>query len=283
MALPSSEQTCDKNGGRSRTRQSKRSLKEDRFVKPREIIMAREDGFITLADRKLFNVLISITSRKPESATADGVYTLCLRDVMEHLPSKSVERVVNSLTRLATVAIMVDYRSESGEMVSVCGHYLSYRLVAKEDGELTFAYDKVIFDLLRSPEVYGILSLQTVMHFRSSYALRLYEILALYVRRRHPVWRVSLTEFRTVMGLETGHERIDNLISGVINPAVSEIIEVGGRDLKVEFTHRKGKLVGLTFRFGARLPAKARQGVVKGVAVREGRTPCLPAQGDVIQ
>ncbi|MFD1192430.1 RepB family plasmid replication initiator protein [Phenylobacterium conjunctum] len=55
--------------------------------------------------------------------------------------------------------------------------------------------------LIRESETYAVLNRQAVLGFRSSYALRLYELGALRLHRRQPNWRADMTAIRAAFGI----------------------------------------------------------------------------------
>lgn len=55
--------------------------------------------------------------------------------------------------------------------------------------------------LIRESETYAVLNRQAVLGFRSSYALRLYEMGALRVHRRQSAWRADMTAVRAAFGI----------------------------------------------------------------------------------
>jgi len=55
--------------------------------------------------------------------------------------------------------------------------------------------------LIRESETYAVLNRQAVLGFRSSYALRLYEMGALRLYRRQSVWRGDMTAIRAAFGI----------------------------------------------------------------------------------
>jgi hypothetical protein len=55
--------------------------------------------------------------------------------------------------------------------------------------------------LIRESETYAVLNRQAVLGFRSSYALRLYEMGALRIHRRQSTWRGDMTALRAAFGI----------------------------------------------------------------------------------
>lgn len=55
--------------------------------------------------------------------------------------------------------------------------------------------------LIRESETYAVLNRQAVLGFRSSYALRLYELGALRLHRRQSNWRADMTAIRAAFGI----------------------------------------------------------------------------------
>lgn len=145
--------------------------------------------------------------------------------------------------------------------------------------------------LIRESETYAVLNRQAVLGFRSSYALRLYEMGALRLYRRQSVWRGDMTAIRAAFGIAPElYKDFAQLRRKVLEKAKAEIdhlahftvdwreIRRGRTIVEIEFTfHPKStpaQLVaadddgGRGVEHGARL-----ESVTKPVAAR----PPLPA------
>jgi hypothetical protein len=104
--------------------------------------------------------------------------------------------------------------------------------------------------LIQESESYAVLNRQAVLGFRSSYALRLYEMGALRIHRRQPVWRGDMTALRAALGIAPEvYKDFAQLRRKVLDVAKAEIDQLA--HFRVEWREiRQGRTVAeLEFRF----------------------------------
>ena len=70
-----------------------------------------------------------------------------------------------------------------------------------ESGWIEWEFTPDARRLIRESETYAVLNRQAVLGFRSSYGLRLYELGALRIHRRHTTWRGDMVALRAVFGI----------------------------------------------------------------------------------
>jgi len=70
-----------------------------------------------------------------------------------------------------------------------------------ESGWIEWEFTPDARRLIRESETYAVLNRQAVLGFRSSYALRLYEMGALRLHRRQSTWRGDMTAIRAAFGI----------------------------------------------------------------------------------
>jgi hypothetical protein len=145
--------------------------------------------------------------------------------------------------------------------------------------------------LIRESETYAVLNRQAVLGFRSSYALRLYEMGALRLYRRQSVWRGDMTAIRAAFGIAPElYKDFAQLRRKVLEKAKAEIdhlahftvdwreIRRGRTIVEIEFTfHPKSaptQLLAADDDSGQSVePASRRDSPIKPVAA----PPALPA------
>lgn len=71
----------------------------------------------------------------------------------------------------------------------------------REIGWIEWEFTPEARRLIQESETYAILNRQAVLGFRSSYALKLYEMGALRVHRRQTLWRGDMTALRAALGI----------------------------------------------------------------------------------
>lgn len=242
-------------GRRSQPKSSPISSSVDgrRLLKSAHVIMAKERGSLELLDRKIFNFLLSRTISRNQDPS-DNIHSVFVSDILKFIGHTSTDRLNQSMARLASVNILIDYVDNRGSKHSVLSHYLSYDLEHSETGQISFAFDKILMRFLANPKVFAILDLATVRGFRSDYAARLYEIMTLQFGKRHPEWTATIDEFREIMAVGQNYPRYNNLRARVIDPAVNEVNAAA--PFSVIMTEKRGgrggKVIGLTFRAGAK-------------------------------
>jgi len=143
--------------------------------------------------------------------------------------------------------------------------------------------------LIRESETYAVLNRQAVLGFRSSYALRLYELGALRLHRRQSNWRADMTAIRAAFGIAPElYKDFAQLRRKVLEKAKAEIdhlahftvdwreIKRGRSIIEIEFSfHPKATPAQLTAaeadesEVGAPLPAAR--------SVQTPQRPALPA------
>ena len=216
--------------------------------KAAQIIMAREQGELELIDRKTFNYLLNRVYRN-QANSDDPIYRIPTSEILGFLGHSSADRLHESLSRLGNVIVVIDYIDEDGVKHSARVHYLSYDLSRATDGMVEFAFDALLMRFLHSPKVFATLSMSAIKSFRSSYAARLYEIMALQLNKRFPVWETTIENFREVMALRDEYLRYDNLKRRVIDVAISEVNDIAPFSVKMEEIRsgRGGRIVTLKF------------------------------------
>lgn len=233
--------------------------------KAREIILAKSEGELSLHARRLFNLLLYRAMAAGKSrALADGIHRVAVKEMMEYVGGQSWEKLDEALNDLATASLTMDYVDGDGNRNTSKIHYLSYHMTHSSDGWVNYAFDPLLLRFVYDPQVFALMSLTDLRSFRTSSGARLYEVLALRVRRKVGVdWEVTIDEFREQMQVaDDEYLRFDNLRVRVIEPAVDEINEIAPFRVDVKFLRsgRGGRVTGIVF-----MPR------MKGLSVLAGR------------
>ena len=104
--------------------------------------------------------------------------------------------------------------------------------------------------LIQESESYAVLNRQAVLGFRSSYALKLYEMGALRIHRRQPVWKGDMSALRAALGIPPDvYKDFAQLRRKVLQVAKAEIDQLA--HFRVEWREiRQGRTIAeLEFRF----------------------------------
>lgn len=120
----------------------------------------------------------------------------------------------------------------------------------REAGWIEWEFTPDARRLIQESESYAVLNRQAVLGFRSSYALRLYEMGALRIHRRQPTWRGDMAALRASLGIAPDiYKDFAQLRRKVLEVAKAEIDQLA--HFRVEWREiRQGRTVSeLEFRF----------------------------------
>lgn len=169
---------------------------------------------------------------------------------------KGNERISDMLEELHRTLFAMDDLSWRGRKATKRFSLIQSSREEVEDGGVEMGWIEWEFTpdarrLIRESETYAVLNRQAVLGFRSSYALRLYEMGALRVHRRQSSWKADLTAIRAAFGIAPElYKDFAQLRRKVLEKAAAEINQlahftVEWREIKrgravaeVEFTFR---------------------------------------------
>ena len=119
---------------------------------------------------------------------------------------KGNERITDMLEELHRTLFAVDDLSWRGKKATKRFSLIqSSREEVEEDGHesgwIEWEFTPDARRLIRESETYAVLNRQAVLGFRSTYALRLYEMGALRIHRRQSTWRGDMTALRAAFGI----------------------------------------------------------------------------------
>lgn len=119
---------------------------------------------------------------------------------------KGNERIADMLEELHRTLFAVDDLSWRGRKATKRFSLIqSSREEVEEDGAergwIEWEFTPDARRLIRESETYAVLNRQAVLGFRSTYALRLYEMGALRIHRRQSIWRGDMTALRAAFGI----------------------------------------------------------------------------------
>ena len=205
------------------------------------------------ADSDTFNYLLK---RAYHNLDKSSIHEIPVSDLLKFLNHTSIQRIENSLKKLGSINITIDYTdNDTGAEHSVQTHYLSYDVSKAENGILTYAFDPILLKFLWEPKVYARINIFNIRNFKSVYTGKLYEMAALYQNRFHRSWELTVNDLKEFLGVEHNqHARFDNFKSKVIDKSVQEINEVAPYHLDYELIRggRGGKVIAVRFEIKAR-------------------------------
>ena len=171
---------------------------------------------------------------------------------------KGNERIVDMLEELHRTLFAEDDKSWRGRKATRRFALIQMsREETEDDGEETgwieWEFTPDARRLIQESETYAVLNRQAVLGFRSSYALRLYEMGALRIHRRQSVWRGDMAALRASLGIPPEvYKDFAQLRRKVLDVAKAEIDQLA--HFRVEWREvRQGRTVTeVEFRFLAK-------------------------------
>lgn len=198
-------------------------LQQEVFREGSSIITAvpHENFPFTPADEHIFTYFLC---RFYHEISPGSRHVVPVRDVLEWARMDRPSKLHESLRRLATGSIEIDYTDQAtGEDRTIFAHYLSSDVSHSERGMLEFAFDPLLVPFLKDPKIYGMISALVVRTLKSTAAQQLYKMMCLHYRLRNPVWQVTVESLRSHFRVGDKHARFDNLRQNVIEKAIAEV------------------------------------------------------------
>lgn len=191
------------------------------MVKPAELIEIKGAARLTLANRRLFNLLLQ-NAFGPSLGTENRHFEILLSELRDS--HESNDRLVQSVEALMTTVVTIKRTDGSTDRVQLLG-WNNLSDPKRKRGAFKYAIPPELALLLRDSTVFAKLELEALRSFTSKYALALYEAIARRVRFRKIKSKVfSLDEIRELLGVEPDKlESFGNLNQYAIKPAVAEV------------------------------------------------------------
>ena len=245
----------DESGGTSRAMRVARVLigkGGHEFVKPGKLVEVRfvKGQSLSLTASRLLALMILTAGG---DAWRDQPHRMRKADIRRG--HRGNERIVDMLEELHRTLFAEDDTSWRGRKATKrFSLILSSKAEVEEDGlesgwiEWEFTPDAR--RLIQESETYAVLNRQAVLGFRSSYALRLYEMGALRIHRRQTTWRGDMSALRAALGIAPEvYKDFAQLRRKVLQTAKSEIDQLA--HFTVEWREiRQGRVISeIEFRF----------------------------------
>jgi hypothetical protein len=204
---------------------------EPTVPKPRGQIEIIETGNgLTLADRKLFNVLLALSWEglsDPEvilppfsSPAAD------LRRSIGEVDANGNARLRQSFERLMRTLIRFPYLSLDGQVKAASAPLLDFAALPQGSGTAEWSFPKVLRPMLAEPGAWARIHLSICARFASKYGLALYELLSVRANLRNPTWIVAVPDLRSLLGVGDKMPNWAHFSRRVLIPAVKEVNEL---------------------------------------------------------
>lgn len=245
----------------------------DEFAKPGNLVEVRfvQGQSLSLTASRLLALMILSAGGE---AWRDTAHRMRKADIRRG--HKGNERISDMLEELHRTLFAEDDRSWRGKKAV---RKFSLIQMSKEEAEdedgveagwIEWQFTPDARKLIQESETYAVLNRQAVLKFRSAYALKLYELGALRIHRRQPVWRCDMPALRAALGIAPDiYKDFAQLRRKVLETARAEIDQLA--HFRVEWQEvRQGRtIVELVFRFVAK-DAPAQIGTVDELARHSG-------------
>ena len=225
----------------------------DEFAKPGSIVEVKfvKGQSLSLTASRLLALMILTAGG---DAWEDRPHRMRKADIRRG--HKGNERISEMLEELHRTLFAIDDRSWRGKKATLRFSLISSSREEAEDGEgadagwIEWEFTSDARNLIQESETYAVLNRQAVLGFRSSYALKLYEMGALRLHRRQSSWRGDMTALRAALGISPDvYTDFAQLRRKVLEKAKSEIDQLA--HFRVEWREiRQGRTVTeIEFRF----------------------------------
>jgi len=192
---------------------------------------------LTLEEQRILLSLISLIQPDDEDFKDYKISVKALSELIE-TKHKNMYRVLNEATdRLMQRIIKIETLDENNKRMFEKFSFISYAKYKEGEGYLIISIDKHLKPyLLQLKEQFSKVPLKHLFKLRSTYAVRLYELLKQY---ENTGYRVDyLPDLREMLGVEPNeYPRFDNFERRVLKQAIKEINEK--TDLEVSYKKKK--------------------------------------------
>ncbi len=215
--------------------------------KPRTQIEVMETGNgLTLADRKLFNVLLAYSWDKLADPNAIlppfRASTADLRRAIGDDTESNNVRLRQSFDRLMQTLVRFPYWSEADQQLKEGGSpLLAFRALPRGAGYAEWEFPPKLRPLLAKPGAWARIHLAICAQFSSKYSLALYELLSLRVNLREPRWEVTIDDLRESLGCGDKMPNYAHFQRRVLDPGIKEINELSGLYIAYEEVRSHGR------------------------------------------
>lgn len=245
----------------------------DEFAKPGNLVEVRfvKGQSLSLTASRLLALMILSAGGE---AWRDTAHRMRKADIRRG--HKGNERISDMLEELHRTLFAEDDRSWRGKKAV---RKFSLIQMSKEEAEdedgveagwIEWQFTPDARKLIQESETYAVLNRQAVLKFRSAYALKLYELGALRIHRRQPVWRCDMPALRAALGIAPDiYKDFAQLRRKVLETAKAEIDQLAHFGVEWQEVRQGRTIVELVFRFVAK-DAPAQIGTVDELARHSG-------------
>ncbi|MDQ1902381.1 replication initiation protein [Paracoccus sp. WLY502] len=250
------------------------------MVKPSELIEVKGAAKLSLADRRLYNVLLH-NAFGPDLGTENRRFEIPLSELRDTHDSN--DRLVQSIEALMTTVVTMRRGDGSTDRVQLLG-WNNLSDSKRKHGFLKYSIPPELAILLRDSMVFAKLEMEVLRAFTSKYALALYEAVARRVRLQHiSSEKFALDDFRELLGVE--HDKLTtfgNLNQYAIKPALLEVNALSDFLVSVEPVKQGRRVVGVAIGWSVKDLEGRKAAYAELQRSRVGRRPRLAGAVETI-
>lgn len=208
------------------------------IVKPGELVDVIEMSPLTLADRRIYNLLLSYAW----DAVGDPVQHVIPKHELQGTLHKGTDRLEESLRRLMAAIVCVR-RQRDGKWETQLVQLLGPNTIPDaDDGMVHYNFSEELRDIIRESTVFARLHKQIMFALSSKYSLALYEMIQKRGNLNRNFEEFTMAELRGFLCVPPGKlTSWINFKNKAIRPAVKEVSELSDYAVTVEPIKGKAK------------------------------------------
>ena len=248
--------------------------REGEVIKPGEIVAVEGVESWTLAERRIWNLLlVNAWSDRLEDPAA--VFEIPLSELRGL--HKGNDQLRANLRKLQTALVSAQLPSGGLRTVQMLGGH-DLEAPDRETGVLRYEFSKMLVPLLRDSEIYTRMEVKVLSAFTSKYSLHLYEAMAARINLRKTEETVDLAMLRRWLGIPEGRlPRWQDIKRKALEPAVAEVNAYSPIAVEAEPVYRRRKVTAVKIAWSRKEPfSPAEQAAAREVnrhsAGRKART-----------
>ena len=202
------------------------------MVKPGELVDIIEMTPLTLADRRIYNLLIENAWDKIDQPVE---HIIAKKKLRGHSANNNF-RVGENIERLMSTIVRVKVE-KNGEpaikRIQLLGSNVEHE---RHDGMLYYKFPNELREIIKESKVFARLQRDVMFAFTSKYALALYEMVQKRGNLREKFYEdFTIEEMRGLLGVPRGKlPRVANLFQSAIKPALKEVNALSDYGVKIE-------------------------------------------------
>ena len=230
---------------------SESDSREERLIH-KDIAIIRRAAYGSVIEERLFNTLILIAKANlldnPDAETFHAAYRILKSFIA--IDHNNYDFIRKLLVKLQQNAIEYDILDEARKKVFGRVPLLG-PIHFREDGELTFEFNKPILKALKDPESMTLINFDILLKLSKRYSIPLYENFKASIN--DGFLELTLAQIRTILNMSANqYEKIAEFKRSVLNPSINEINEQTDIDvtyLDIKAPGKGGKVSGFKFSF----------------------------------